>query len=103
MGNGFDITDWSQKVHAMRLADTIRNYWASRGKRVKVEIIQARHDNTHTLRVHGPVWAVRSNMVDGLPNNDPTAPIFPGRDVAGKSPASTVPHRPQTAPTLKII
>lgn len=94
------MMDHSHKIPALRLANRIRDYWAARGHSVKVEPVQALDPKSHTLRNHGAVWMIRSNMVDGLPNKNPSAPIFiaKGEMIVPRSDGDqTAPHPPQTA------
>lgn len=58
------------------IAYRIRKYWAARGFTVKTE--------TGTASQFGgssnvAAWGVRSNMIGGLPNPNPNAPVFKGR------------------------
>jgi hypothetical protein len=56
------------------LAMKIRNYWFARGYTVKTEVYGLSElGETYPSGSH--IYSVRSNMVGGLPNPEPTAPV----------------------------
>ncbi len=57
-----------------QLAMKIRNYWFARGYKVKTEVF-GRSELGESYPSGSHIYSVRSNMVGGLPNPDPEAPI----------------------------
>ncbi len=53
--------DWLDYKHARELANTIRSYWWARGLHVEVRIEPVYDDSL------AYPWAIRSNLVNGLP------------------------------------
>ena len=56
------------------LAMKIRNYWFARGYTVKTEVFGL-SELGETSPSGSHIYSVRSNMVGGLPNLDPAAPV----------------------------
>jgi hypothetical protein len=58
----FPSRDWLLRSHAQDLADQIQDYWAARGKKVRMRL-----EEYGTNGKSGSVWAVRSDMIAGSP------------------------------------
>lgn len=56
------------------LAMKIRNYWFARGYTVQTEVFGL-SELGETSPSGSHIYSVRSNMVGGLPNRDPAAPV----------------------------
>jgi hypothetical protein len=55
--------DWLKLGAAQDLAAQIENYWAARGKKVKARV------DEFGCGLKGPVFAVRSDMINGAPRS----------------------------------
>ncbi len=64
----------SSREDSEMLAMRIRNYWSVRGYTVKTEVYGLA-DLGESYPSGSHIYSVRSNMVGGLPNPDPEAPI----------------------------
>lgn len=53
--------DWCSRAGAYDLADKITAYWAARGKRITVEVIQTGDGDKHG------VWSIRSDLAVRAP------------------------------------
>lgn len=72
-----------------QLAMKIRNYWFARGYTVKTEVFGLT-ELGETSPSGSHIYSVRSNMVGGLPNPDPKAPVtIPPRFI---QPKQTISH-----------
>lgn len=91
----FDI-DWSSKDMAQKMARRIEEFWRARGRTVRAEAILVLNKRGDQIRMNGPVWSVRTNMLNGFPNTDPSAPIYMGRNACVRR-ADIAPQPPQTA------
>lgn len=91
----FDI-DWSCRELAQKMARRLEEYWRARGRKIRAEAVQVLSANGDPIRMNGPVWSVRTNMLDGFPNKDPNAPVYMGRN-ARVSRSIMPPQPPQTA------
>lgn len=52
------------RAEALQAAQDLRRYWLDRGCNVQAEVVQNGIDHTGN-----PVWAIRSDMVAGLPRD----------------------------------
>ena len=64
------------EIQADNIAYRIRKYWADKGLIVKTETGTSSDFGEST---NFAAWGVRSNMVGGLPNPNPEAPVFKKR------------------------
>jgi hypothetical protein len=65
----YPYEDLMSGAGASRLADMIRAYWRDRGYTIEVRVI----DTTTTTKT-GPIFCVRSNLINGLPPPDEVVP-----------------------------
>lgn len=60
--------DYLTREGANTLAKTIRDYWAKQGRAVSLTIEEFRvRDITRSADTRGPLYAIRSTMINGTP------------------------------------
>ena len=68
--NGHPTRDWTSKAGADALAAEITAFWAKQGRTVKMTVIEP---EAHQRGASKPLYAIRSNMVNGMPPRVPSA------------------------------